>query len=240
MVWGMALPGNFGHFWPSGEYIGWDEALTDYFNNAMPADEKALFSHVSEYIYYASQKLKNPPGKKIRQSLPPFGPIAAHEAPKRFAAAKRHSSLGSLIMLNSRILAVDGHLKLLIERLEPDTHHFFPIEIVMPGGVIHPEQYYVMAIGQYLDSFARDQSNPASWGTRSPLACLRHVGKYVFYEESKSLMSGLALSRQLFGFAHLWRERCMMNELICFSDELISAAALSGLRLPKHCRLKEV
>ena len=31
MVWGMALPGSFGDFWPGGDYAGWDDELTEYF-----------------------------------------------------------------------------------------------------------------------------------------------------------------------------------------------------------------
>jgi hypothetical protein len=233
MVWGMASPGRFGDFFPDGDYVGWKEELVAYFNNRMPTEKKALFDppHVASYIYYAAENLISEPGLK-RPDLPPFSPIAAHEAPKRFVTEKQYASLGSLIILTGQILAVDAPLKEIIERFEPDAHHFFPIEIVMPKKAVYPKQYFVMAIGSYLDSFSPERSDPASWENR--------IEGYCSFEEEKKLMSGLALTKQIFGAAQLWRERRMLNHLICFSDQLMTEVARAGLRLPKHCKLKEI
>jgi hypothetical protein len=233
MAWGMALPGNFGEFFPDGDYVGWDEALAEYVNNHMPAEQKSLFQQTDSYSYnyYVAEKLVSEPGLK-RPGMPPFGPIAAHEAPKCFKTVKKYASLGSLIKLTDRILAADGPLKDIIERFEPGVHHFFPIEIVMPKDVVYPKKYFVMAIGQYLASFSPEQSDPASWKNR--------IEGYYGFDEGKKSMAGLALSKQVFGNAHLWRERRMLSELICFSDQLMSEITHSGLRLPKHCKLKEI
>jgi hypothetical protein len=102
----------------------------------------------------------------------------------------------------------------------------------MPKDVTFPDRYFVMAIGQYLDSFSPKQSEPASWRP--------DLREYCFFNEGKKPMSGLALSREVFGDAHLWRERRMSSPLICFSDRLMSEIAANGLRLPKHCRLNEI
>ncbi|MEQ1650658.1 MAG: DUF1629 domain-containing protein [Hyphomicrobiaceae bacterium] len=227
----MALPNSFGQFFPDGNYVGWDEELAEYFDHKMPADQKALFERPghSSYARHVSEKFTNEPGLK-RPGFPSFGPIAAHEAPKRFEAEKKYASLGSLIELNDRILAVDESLKEVIERFEPGVHHFFPIEIIMPKKIIYPKQYFVMAIGQYLNSFSSERSDPASWRPDWQEYCLMDEGN----------MSGLALSRQAFGNAHLWRERCISNELVCFSDQLMSEITRAGLRLPKCRKLKEV
>ena len=107
MVWGMALPSGFGDFFPGGNYVGWEEELTQYFREKMPAEQKALFADdVSSYRYYVAENFINEPGVKLNSDLPPFGPIAAHEAPKCFETEKRYSSLGSLIELSDRIVAV--------------------------------------------------------------------------------------------------------------------------------------
>lgn len=233
MVWGMALPGNFGEFFPDGDFVGWDEELAKYFDNEMPAERKALFEspRLSSYIYYAAENFVNEPGLK-RPGLPPFGPIAAHEAPRRFAAEKKYAALGSFVKLTGRILAVDGRLKELIENCEPGVHHFFPIEIVMPKLIVYPNRYFIMAIGQFIDSFSPEQSEPTAWR--------RDGDAHFFFDESTKLMPKLALSLKTFGDAHLWRERRMSNELICFSDTLIAEINKSGLRLPMHCKLREI
>ena len=231
MAWGLALPGRFGEFFPDGEYVGWDEVLAEYFDNEMAAEQKALFDRPghSSYAFHVAEKFTSEPGLK-RSGYPPFGPIAVHEAPKRFETDKKYTSLGSLIQLNDRLLAVDGLLKVIIERFEPDIHHFFPIEIGMPKKVVYPTKYFVMAIGRYINSFLTQQSEPTSW---------RHdFGEYNIVEETKKGMAGLALSRSTFGNAHLWRESRVSNELLCFSDQLMAEINRSGLRLPKNYKLK--
>jgi hypothetical protein len=231
MVWGMALPSSFGQFFPDGNYVGWDEELAAYFDDKMPADQKALFerpSHTS-YARHVSEKFTSEPGLK-RPGFPPFGPIVAHEAPKRFEAEKQYASLGSLIQLNDRILAVEESLKDTIERFEPSAHYFFPIEIVMPKKLVYPKQYFVMAIGQYLDSFSPEKSDRASWA--------HDWQEYCSIDEGN--MSGLAMSRRAFGNAHLWREHRITNDFVCFSDQLMFEITRSGLRLPKQYKLKEI
>lgn len=162
MVWGMVSPRGLGDYFPDGDYVGWREERADYFDNKMPAEQKAQFEDVSSYRYYAAENLINEPGLQ-RPNWPPFGPVTADEAPKQFKTVKKYASLAALIKLNARIRAVDSRLKHIIERFEPRVHHFFPIEIVMPGKRIYPEHYFVMAIGQYIDSFLPEQSDPASW-----------------------------------------------------------------------------
>lgn len=232
-VWGVALPGTFGGFFPSGEYVGWDEQLTEYFDTKMPVERKALFDCLSSYRYYVAENFNNEAGLE-RPQMPPFGSIVADEAPKRFKIEKNYPTLGSLMKLNCRILAVDEDFREIVERLEPGMHQFFPIEIVMPGNRLYRKKYFVMAIGQWLDSFSPEQSDPASWRKNG----LTH---YFIWAMNKPIMSGLAFSREVFGGAHLWRERRITHdEFLCFSDRLITECLRLGLNLPKHCRLKEI
>lgn len=89
MVWGMALPNSFGQFFPDGYYVGWKEELVEYFENKMPAEDKARFDppNTALHVYHVSEKFTNKPGFK-RPGFPPFDPVAVHEAPKRFEAEK--------------------------------------------------------------------------------------------------------------------------------------------------------
>jgi hypothetical protein len=189
-----------------------------------PQSRKRFFCQPSRLLtnIMSRRSLVSEPGSK-RADMPAFGPIAAHEAPKRYKTVKNYAS---------GILAVDGPLKDIIERFEPGVHHFFPIEIVGRKDVVYPKKFFVMAIGQYLDSFSPEQSNPASWENS--------VEGYYRFDDGKKSMSGLALSRQVFGNAHLWRERRMLRELICFSDQLMANITGWGLRLPKNCKLKDI
>jgi hypothetical protein len=241
MVWGLSMPSSFGDFFPNGDYVGWDEELTRYFNEEMPAEEQALFGEsgtgsivkTRSYIHFVAEKFKNEYGSNKLGGLPPITPIEAHETPKRFETVKTYTSLGSLVKLTNRILAVDETLKDIIERLEPGVHHFFPLQITIPKKQAYPKRYYVMAVGQYLDSFSPEKSNEGSWRDRT-------IGYYTAFDETKKYLAGLAFSKSVFGKAHLWRERHLISPEIIFSDELQAEIAKAGLRLPKHYQMKAV
>lgn len=237
MVWGLSMPGSFGDFFPHGDYVGWDEERTRYFNEEMTSEQKALFGNgvgIQEIMYhnFVAAKFKNEYGSNKLGGLPPITPIEAHEAPKWFETKKRHSSLGSLIILNSCLWAVEETLKDIIERLEPGVHHFFPLQITMPKKQAYPKRYYIMAIGQYLDSFSPEKSNEGSWRPDDP--------RHYFSNHTKKQIMGLAFSKDVFGKVHLWRERFLHSPEIIFSNELQAEIAKAGLRLPKHYQMKAV
>jgi hypothetical protein len=237
MVWGMTLPSTFGEFWPDGEFVGWYDGLKAYFREQMPEEQKALFDDgngngETNYMGYAVQKLVSEAGASGGPDYPPFSPIEPQEPPPSFTAEKRYTSLGSLIKLNDRILALDDALKTIIERLEPGMHQFFPIDLLMPRGDFFPKAYHVLFIGQYHDSFSPENSKEGSW---------RKNGDYGYlFEKSGKGVSGLAFSKSIFGGSHLWRERSLRGGVTCFSDELEAEIGDAGLRIPKHYRMKEV
>jgi hypothetical protein len=237
MVWGMTLPSNFGEFWPDGAFAGWYESLKAYYREQMPEEQKALFDDgkgngALSYMGYAGEKFIREVGTSVRPDDLPFSPIEPQESPKSFTTVKKYTSLGSLIKLNDRILAVDDRLKAIIERLEPGMHQFFPIDLLMPRGVTFPNAYHVLFIGQYHDSFSPDNSKEGAWRKNGDFGYL--------FEESKKGVTGLAFSKSVFGGSHLWRERSLWEWLTCFSDELEAEIAAAGLRIPKHYRMKEV
>lgn len=251
MVWGMILPSGFGEFWPLGQFEGrgsplhdgWGERLKDHYRAQMPKEQKALFDYVNTgqastahwYPGYVSRKFISESGTAESQYDPPSTPIKSYEAPRFFQTEKAYKSLGSLIKLNDRIVAVDEGLKKNIERLEPGSHQFFPIEIRMLRAKIYPGKYYTLAIGQYFDSFSPEDSKEGSFSDYGP-----DYPNHYKPPHTKMNVTGLALSRSAFGKAHLWRERGFGEWLTCFSDELVAATAEAGLRIPKHYRMKEV
>jgi hypothetical protein len=243
MVWGMTLPNGFGEFWPSGDFEclnkfeggKWSKRLRLHYLEQTPDDQRRLYhceglsagEVAATYPFYAMEKFTSEPGA-VRKSLP-LTPIQKHESPHSFDTEKGQKELGSLIMLNSKILAVDDVLKSVIDQLEPGVHQFYPIEIKMPRGILYPKQYYTLVIGQYFDAFSVDDSKPESIS--------RHASGAI-YKPFPS--NGLAVRKAVFGNAHLWRDRSFGEELTCFSDELKVEIDKAGLRLPKHYKLKEV
>jgi hypothetical protein len=248
MVWGMSIPSNFGEFWPDGDFEGVDQAGNECWANRLrlhylkqpEVEQRRLLDFganhpgygAGNYASFIHGKYTRELGTLGTPGIPPFTPVQVHEAPESFVTLKTYKSLGSLIALNSRILAVDEPLKIIIDRLEPSIHQFFPMEIRMPKGQIYPKKYFSLVIGQYFDSFSEAQSNTASW---------KEDGEYYRTAvEGKRALNELAFFESVFGGAHLWRERRYSEWLTFFSDELREEILKAGLSIPKHYRLREV
>lgn len=220
MAWGLLSPSGFGDFWPLVDYVGREEALQNYFDNEMPAEEKVAYPFFSHYRSSTSRKFTDDKG-----------PLKPHEAPKVFKADRTLNNLASLIKLNDRMIAVDQPLKDLIEQFEPGLHQFWPITIQMPKGQVCPKQFYGFRIARFLDAFRPDQSAAGSWR--------ESLGSYAA-DDTKKGMSGIAFSKAEIGTSHVWREKKLIRPAIFLSDELQAAIAAAGLRLFKHYPVKEV
>lgn len=241
MVWGMALPENYGEFWPRGTFeldprtreSGWGPRLQAHFAAHATFKEIALFDDAHNnaahwYAAYAKGKFIDEHSAKGR---PPFTPVEPHQPPKSFDTAKFTRTLGSLIMLTSRMVAVDEALKEIIERLEPNVNQFFPFELRMPKGKIYPGNFSLLVM-RYLDTYSPEDTKVGSVS--------RSESGILTLDRTKGGMSGLAMRKTLFGDAHLWRERRFSQELVCFSDALQAEIERAGLRLPKLYRMIEV
>jgi len=236
MVWGLKLPSGFGDYFPDAEYVGYSERLKDYFENEMQPEEQAKYGEFrgAGYVGHVVENFKYEPGT-VHGEKCPYRPVAEHEWPEKYELYKTYKTLGSLFMMNSRLLAVDSDFKNAVERLEPGVHAFRPIEVVTRKGQAYPAQYYTMLIGQFLDSFKADESTEGSW--RKPS---EEYEQYFVFSDAKKYMSGLAFSKSAIDGAHLWRERHLSKPEIFFSDALKAEFDKSNLRLPKHCQMKEV
>lgn len=232
MVWGMTLPEGFGEFSPMGdlENDDWASRLNRNYWALGPDEKKAIYDFREggpPYAYFVSAKFKNEIGTSIAGSQP-LTPIQAHEAPQSLDTRKGYASLGSLIMLESKLLAVDDSLKAIIEKIEPNLHQFLPLAVKMPKGKIYPQRYFTLVVGRYLDAFSSVDSAPKAFTERSP-------GRFVPFPSN-----GLAFRREVFAGTHLWRDRSFREDLLCFSDELKGQVDKAGLRIPKLYKLKEI
>lgn len=234
MVWGMTLPQGFGEFWPLGDFEGWRQRLNGFYASQTPEAKKALYEPRGEvsYAYYVNRKFSNEPETGGGQYEPPLSRIKSHEPPEMFVTEKTYKTLGSLMLLNDSILAVDERFRGIVDRLEPGVHEFFPIEIVMPKGGIYPDKYFTLVIGQYFDAFSREETQAGS--------VQEYPSGVVQPDTSKAGVNGIAVRRSVYRGADLWRDRRLGAELTCFSDELQAEVSKANLRIPKHYRMMEV
>ena len=227
MAWGMVAPAGAGDFFPEGNYVGWKEAVKEYYDTKMSVAERASMG-MQDGILYSNFAAKFNLDR---------GPLAPHEQPTEYRIPRRYKSLASMIELVSRLIAVDEPLKNIIESLEPGVHQFWPIRITMPKDEVYPTQYYGLVIRQFFDSFSPDQSSQGSWSLYEGRNGYR---RYSAMNETKTGFSQLAMNSNVFGSAHLWRERFLSRPNIIFSDALQAKIAEAGLRIPKHLKLKAI
>lgn len=231
MVWGLQLAGDFGPFFPYGEYFGYDEQLEAVFN-AMTPEERAFYNNLfSDYRFHVYQCLKHEIGT-VHGEGHRFRAIADNEWPPEFRTKKQYSKIGALFHGVGGVLMVSGAFKEIVERLEPNVHKFWPVRLTYVYGDAYPGEYFTMVIGSFLSSFDAEHSTPGTWRT---------VGRdYHPKFFNKDMMAGLAMRRSDIGAHHLWRERALYSPDIFLSDELQRAFRKAGLALPKHFQMKEV
>lgn len=221
MVWGLVEPSGYGDYFPGGDYIGWEEALSRYFNEELTADQRAEFDN-RDIRFMRITSLKFTEAK---------GQLAPHEIPDEFRLRETHKSLGALIVFDERHLAVNETLKEIIESFEPGIHQFWPLRITMPKGREYPVPYYGLRIGSFLDSFVPERSE----GYRKPSEF-----ELYYADRTKKGYTALCLSEKVFSGNHLWRECRLSTPNIFFSDELMTVIERRALRIPKHHQLKVI
>lgn len=235
MTWGIYETSSFGAYMPDGEYVGWDEALEQYYIEVMTDEERAEYG-IHKFRSYANsvtRKFTHEPGFTI-DGLPPLGPVLDHEVPKEFKLYRKPAKdLSAMIHLG--VHAVSEELKAAIEALEPGVHEFWPIRLTLPGGDAWPVQYYTMRIGRFLDSFRPDESDEGSWEKRGI-----KVDRYLVEIPDKKHFAGLGMSQAEIGGAHLWREKHLYLPQICMSDEMQAAMKAAGFKGSKLYRMKDV
>jgi hypothetical protein len=219
MVWALVQPGSFGDFFPGGDFVGWEEAIKRYFDEEMSPEQRAAFDNWDvSYRYEVSRKFTED-----------MGPLEPHERPSEFRMREARKSLGSLILLRDRLLAVDATLKEIIENLEPGVHQFWPLRITLPKGQEYPGSYYGMVIRRFIDSFVPEQSD------------VRQTEDVFFAKgPTKKDYGNLAVSKNVVAGAHLWHERRLRTPDVLFSDELQAEITRRGLRIPRHYQLKGI
>lgn len=238
MVWGVPYPpGPYGEFERRIDIYrdGWRDRLMTYYQEQMPEEKKSYYGNASRYSFCVIEKFLYECGRK--QPGPDdivVTPIEAHEPPRFLQFERGNKSPAAMISLPSGALAASGPLKSFIEWLEPGVHQFFPFEIRNTRGNVYSVEYFLLVIGRYLESFVPERSAADTFRTSG------NVTWYSLAGGSKRDVTGLALSKDKFSGAHLWRERAFGTDLNCFSDELMTEILDAGLKMPRKFRVKEV
>lgn len=224
MVWALVRPG-LGDFFPPGDLIGWDEAIEAYYKTEMPEEDKIAMGIEKNLIY-------TPFTQKFSKDM---GKLAPQELPNEFRTHKTERNLASFVKLGFQ--AVDEELKTIIERLEPGVHQFWPMKVSMPNGQEYPKKYYGIVIHRHLKSFLPEKSDRESW-----MGGEFYPGKigYNTRADSKATYAGIALSKDIIGSAHLWREKELTDPNVFISDELQAEIKKADLRIPRHYKVKVV
>lgn len=236
MVWGMREPNRFGEFFPDAGFVGWREGLREWFETEASESERARYNNRdATYIHNVAEKFTSEIGVTRLNGSPALTPLIPREFPDTLKSEKSYKSLGDLIMVDAGLLVVSSGMRDIIESLESNIHIFWPIRILMPKGVEFPKSFYAMVVGQFLDSFRPNASDPEFY--REVSSGSLYSGKK---HDKKDCLSRLAMAREAFDGAHLWRERRLYSPNIFLSDELQGAIKQAGLRIPKHYHMREV
>ncbi|MEP1834639.1 MAG: DUF1629 domain-containing protein [Hyphomonas sp.] len=240
---------TFGKYRPAGAFEGksifeadeWGDRLKAHFLVKMTPEERAPFEKKGgdwynwsiRYKNFAEAKFKREPGLKLNPYTPPLTPIEPHEVPRCFVTEKGYSNLGRIVSLGG-YFSVTAQVKEMIERLEPHVHQFYELPINIPRGKTYKENYFLVVIGTFLNSFIPTQEQHES--TKNDW--LGEIsGSYIMY---KPQIRSFKLERSKHEGHHLWRERLLQSNLVCVSDELYEEISAAGLDIPKHAKMVEV
>ena len=214
MVWCLELPAQFGRFFPQGDYVGWRETLERHFSNVFSDEERARFNDWDvEYIAEVA--------KKFSQNTEP---VLEHEWPQEYRLDRDYKRLGSISNSDNGFMWVESDLKDVIEALEPDVHHFRPLRLLTRSGEVYPGDYHVMAIGQNLNGFDPEGSDPD---------CIKWSELFQSYDVYTFNLNGMAFDGDVVSGKHFWRETGVTTPYICLSDALVQEIRARDFLMPE-------
>lgn len=227
MAWGLVEPSSSGIYFPSGDYVGWDEKMAAHFVCVAPEEVAADLKREGEdvFIYFAAVKSGSWASNKFRYGHARAEPF---EQPSEFRTEKSYDVLPSLVHLNDGLNAVDEPLRELIEEFEPGVHQFWPLKITMPRSRAYPVPYYGMIVLQKRDSLVVEKSELRE---RPPI--------YYGLTDSKKDFRKVCLSKDVIGSAHFWREKSLQSPDLFISDALQAAIAARELKIWRHYQVTE-
>lgn len=222
MAWGLVDQIDFGQCSLNGSFFNWRNDLRKIFEFDMDDEQRKTYGNLpTEYIIRTAKKFVDSPGV-----------IARNEYPIDFRLESSQRKFGSLLELESGILAVDDNLKALIERLEPATHLFWSINIYHKNGSKTEKNYFGFIINQFFDSFIPDKSSEFYTHTNGK--------SYHANDFSLKCFSNICLDASIAKNKSIWRETKLISPEIMISDQLCDEIKKHGLKIFKHYKMGSI
>ena len=154
-------------------------------------------------------------------------PVAATEVPTAAEQATDGESLPDILRIKGA-LAVPTPFRAIVDRLEPETHQFFPITLFRQSGEAVAREYFLLNVCRKIDALIIEKSDVYwnHWDQKLPDGCVIH-GKNVSISCDRPQ---LALRKRDIDGHHLWRADVHLADLLFCSDELMSAIQAAGLK----------
>ncbi len=213
-----------------------NQNLKDYY--ASHPELKAKYGNVHRYINRTLLKFYEERGIRYDRESDPISSLEDHEWPTEFKtnlSIEKLEKLKSLLDMRGggTMLVVDEALKNIIENLEPEVHRFRAVRLTTWDNQDFPRKFFTLLIGQFVDSFSPQNSDSTIYN--GEFDTINNRQRY-----SSIGGTGLAFSREAFGAAHLWREKCLWMPGVFLSNELRDAIKDSGLKITSVYQMKEV
>jgi hypothetical protein len=234
MVWAVILPSVFNEFAPRGEFAGYDEKLDIAYRELSPRDENGeTFRSVNTYKYWVSRKFTMQ-WVDVAPARHPVDWVKDWEWPTKLVLEKEYKRKASMMQMANGLLCVSDELRLLIESLDPDTHLFRPLDLVLWNGRPSPEQFFTMIVRNWREAIRPAESDEGVL-YRSSLS-----GLYTVPIQGVKEFRSVAVAEEAARGCHVWKDRTILSVDFYISDKLQSAAKETGIRLPPHFKLKSV
>lgn len=234
MVWAVKLPSVFNEFSPRCEMAGYAETLDKAYRELSPHDENGeVFPAASNYRYWVSRKFTMQ-WVDVAPARHPVDWVKDWEWPTKLVLEKEYKRKASMMQMANGLLCVSDELRRLIESLDPDTHLFRPLDLVLRNGRPSPEQFFTMIIRNWREAIRPAESDEGVL-CRSALS-----GLYTVPIKGIKEFRGVAVAEEAVKGCHVWGDPTLVSVDFFISDKLQSAAKEAGIRLPPHFKLKSV
>lgn len=217
MTWIMYHEGRLGEFFPEGEFTDSDDNYKAEFNRIATSEMKENYD--LELLKFRRANWLS--GVRPAAFAKPF------QQDKRFVLKRPLKKLGDIFDFGG-LLAVSAPVKDIIEKFEPETVQFWPIDILTKRGAPASEMaYFAMLVVQSRDTFRPDLSVEGSCRTPGNYSENWHIEGH-----KKAFLTGLAFDAAKRDGAHLWYEERILTPVQLFSDELSAELRGQNFLLP--------